>query len=109
MAGKLHENGLWESSRMILPEHKEAILRQLDRLDVRERPEIDEQELELMGSRLMQAMYDEEEVSLLIYDEYQDNELTGRVVQVDPYKQRIRLENESSKEWVNIMDILRIN
>lgn len=109
MAGKLHENGLWESSRMILPEHKEAILRQLDRLDARERPEIDEQELELMGSRLMQAMHDEEEVSLLIYEEYQDKELTGRVVQFDPNKQRIRLENESSKEWVNIMDILRIN
>lgn len=108
MAGKLHENGLWESSRMILPEHKEAILRQLDRLDVRERPEIDEQELELMGSRLMQAMHDEEEVSLLIYDEYQDKELQARVVQFDPNKQRIRVEYDGIKQWVSIMDILRI-
>ncbi len=45
MSKKLQGNGLWESSRMMLPEHKETIIQHRYEFGRRSRPTIDEQEL----------------------------------------------------------------
>lgn len=49
---KLEGNGLWESSRMMLPEHKEAINRQQNKEGRKVRPTLDAQEIELMENVL---------------------------------------------------------
>lgn len=43
---KLEGNGLWESNRMMLPEHKEAIIRQQHEEGRKAKPTPDSQELE---------------------------------------------------------------
>jgi hypothetical protein len=59
MSKKLNDNGLWESSRMMLPEHKEEILNHHDRQkweQENKRPELDEQELERIGFQLQESI-----------------------------------------------------
>lgn len=41
---KLEGNGLWEGSRMILPEHKRRIIQDEQQQMKKERPVLDEQE-----------------------------------------------------------------
>ncbi|SEB67899.1 hypothetical protein SAMN05443246_1552 [Paenibacillus sp. GP183] len=42
MGKKLEANGLWESSRMMLPEHKDATRRQAKQIDRLVRPTLDD-------------------------------------------------------------------
>lgn len=48
MTKKLEGNGLWESSRMMLPEHKETIIYKQHEEGRKQRPELDAQEIELI-------------------------------------------------------------
>ncbi|WP_397386306.1 YolD-like family protein [Paenibacillus sp. VCA1] len=55
MAKKLEGNGLFESSRMILPEHREAYNRYMTHKDLRPKPVIDEQEWQQIGQALQDS------------------------------------------------------
>ncbi|MEN1985242.1 YolD-like family protein [Paenibacillus hubeiensis] len=55
MAKKLFGNGLIESSRMILPEYRDAYLEQQERKLEREKPNLDPQELELIQRAIIDA------------------------------------------------------
>lgn len=106
MSKKLQGNGLWESSRMMLPEHKESYLR-LDReRGRRERPELDEQESEEIGKKIQKASETGRLIRLTVYDPFQDIEVIGQVQIIDPYEQRIRLAHDGKKTWVPLKDIL---
>ncbi|MDK8193786.1 YolD-like family protein [Paenibacillus sp. UMB7766-LJ446] len=52
MAGKLDDNGVFEGSRMILPEHRDAYVAHMHELNRKDRPVLDEQEWQLIGERL---------------------------------------------------------
>ena len=57
-------NMLWESSRMILPEHKERIrirLEEARRGGKRERQQLDEQEAERINEAIMRSLHDRAE------------------------------------------------
>ncbi|WP_245583106.1 YolD-like family protein [Paenibacillus daejeonensis] len=56
MVEKLEGNGLWESSRMILPEHRTRHKEQRRLLQRRDRINLDEQELEQMQECLAESL-----------------------------------------------------
>lgn len=60
MSKKLSNNGLWESSRMMLPQHKEALLRHQHEQHRQERPLLDEMVWEDISSRLQWSMENRE-------------------------------------------------
>ncbi|GGF87897.1 YolD-like family protein [Paenibacillus aceti] len=104
--GKLYGNGLWESSRMMLPEHKEAILSSNRVLKKKLRAELDEQELERVSRILMESLEEGREVKLLLFGEYEDQELRGTVIRVDSGRRRICLRAGSEQIWVLWRDIV---
>lgn len=106
MKGKLYGNGLWESSRMMLPEHKEAILRSLRSLERKERAVLDEQELERISHLLGHSLRTGRPVRLRLYGEWQGREVLGTVTRVDPGARRARLQTESGPEWIAFADII---
>ncbi|WMT42572.1 YolD-like family protein [Paenibacillus sp. D2_2] len=83
MTGKLQGNGMWESSRMMLPEHKEAILRSNRHLQKRTRVQLDEQELERVSRILMESLHEGREIALRLFGEYEDRGLYGTVTRLD--------------------------
>ncbi|QYK63057.1 YolD-like protein [Paenibacillus sp. S25] len=53
MGKKLEGNGLWESSWIIIPEHKEAYLKLMKDRQRRGKPELDDQEVQLIEQALI--------------------------------------------------------
>lgn len=104
---KLEGNGLWESSRMMLPEHKVAINIKSKEEGRKARPTLDAQEMELIESVLAKSYYEHRTVTIRLFDEYQDKELTGIVVTIHTFRREIKLAIASGEwEWIKISDIL---
>lgn len=106
MTKKLQGNGLWESSRMMLPEHKEAILRSSRQMQSKLRPVLDEQETEGIMRNLSESLRYGREVRLTVYGEFSDERMTGVVTAFDPAFRRIRLQGATEKVWMSLEDIL---
>ncbi len=55
MSKKLEGNGLWESSRIIIPEHKEVYLKLMKDRQRGGKPELDDQEAQLIEQALIES------------------------------------------------------
>lgn len=108
MTKKLEGNGLWESSRMMLPEHKERIRKW--RQDVerrREKPIPDEQAWEEWGRLLQESLQTSRFITITVFKPYEDLELTGQVHRFDQGMQRI-LFLHGQNTWVKFEDIIGV-
>ncbi|KOP66725.1 hypothetical protein AMS62_16890 [Bacillus sp. FJAT-18019] len=104
---KLEGNGLWESSRMMLPEHKETIIRRQLEEGRRERPILDPQEMELIESALAESFHEHHQVTVRLFDEYGNTELVGIVVLIHTFRREIKLSiTEEEWHWIKIDDIV---
>ncbi|MEC0227918.1 YolD-like family protein [Paenibacillus alba] len=69
MSKKLEQNGLWESSRMMLPQHKEQAIRNHKESRRVARPALDEQEVQVISATLSQSHMYNKAVKLTLYGE----------------------------------------
>ncbi|KOS00825.1 YolD-like family protein, partial [Paenibacillus polymyxa] len=67
MSKKLEGNGLWGSSRIIIPEHKEAYLKLMKDRQRRGKPEIDDQEVQLIEQALIESYNTRQPVTLVVF------------------------------------------
>ncbi|BFH11207.1 YolD-like family protein [Bacillus cereus] len=109
MSKKLSGNGLWESSRMMLPQHKEALLRHQHEQHRQERPCLDDQVVEEFSRRLQWSMENREPITLQLYDPFDRREVVGVVVDIDMIGQRVRLREGETRQWIQVEDILGVN
>ncbi|MEF3306696.1 YolD-like family protein [Paenibacillus sp. GYB003] len=92
MGKKLEGNGLFESSRMMLPEHVRRIVEHTEaekKGGPRKRPEIDESELEDMSRKLQESKAEGRDITLTLWG--RDEPVTGVVSRIDTYFKRITL------------------
>jgi len=110
MSKKLQGNGLFESSRMMLPEHKEAIIVYNRSLQKKSRPQLDEQELGRISMLLTESMQLRKEIVLVLFGEFKTIEVTGIVTKVDLQQKRIRFNKDSDEDyrWINLSDIIDV-
>jgi hypothetical protein len=101
---KLEGNGMWESSRMMLPEHREAILDQTRNKDNKKRNELDEQELLLIETTIHQSMQHHQTLTFSLYDPHEDLKVIGLVERVDQRAKQIRVDGE----WFDMRDIVAV-
>jgi hypothetical protein len=73
---KLEANGLWESSRMMLPQHKDASVRKPTQIERLERSTLDDQEVEIISNVLFQSHRYQKVVRLTLYGEYEPRIVT---------------------------------
>lgn len=106
MSGKLSGNGLWESSRMIIPQHKEALLRHQREQHRQERPSLDEQVVEDLSRRLQWSMEERELITLQLYDPFEQREVAGVVIDIDMIGRRVRLQDGDERNWIRVEDII---
>ncbi|MCE5168478.1 YolD-like family protein [Paenibacillus profundus] len=99
MKGKLSGNVLWEGSRFIMPEHREAWMKQQHEQNRQPRPVLDEQEWEQIGHLLQRSMEDREPVELDLFDPFERREEIGVVVDIDMIGKRVKLLQDDVSRW----------
>lgn len=106
----LDGNGLWESSRMMLPEHKYAINRKQHEEGRKVKPILDGQEFELIETAIFESFQEHRMITIQLFDEYNDVQLTGIVTVIQTYRREIKLSIESGGwEWIKIEDIISVS
>lgn len=106
MAKKLEGNGLFESSRMMLPEHRKAYNRYMTHKDPRPKPVIDEQEWEQIGQILQDSLSQHIRITIELYDPYENKQATGFVTVINTFRREIKLRYDDEWEWNSFKDIL---
>ncbi|WP_128747506.1 YolD-like family protein [Lederbergia galactosidilytica] len=77
-------NLMWESSRMMLPEHVECILDWRKSLDEEKKPIIDEQQWEEFGQTIQEAIANNQRVKFTIWKDGFFEDVKGWVHNIDP-------------------------
>lgn len=111
MSKKLELNGLWESSRMMLPQHKESAIRNQRESQRILRPIRDEQEIQNISAVLSLSQMYKKPVILTLFEELKTRSITGIVVRskhgefgldiVDP------ISGAVDWEWIGYRDVLK--
>lgn len=95
---------------MMLPEHKETIIRRQLEEGRKERPALDLQELELIEQTLAESFHEHRAVTIRLFDEYKDTELRGIVVLIHTLRREIKLSiAEGEWRWIKIDEIVACN
>ncbi|MFS1513251.1 YolD-like family protein [Chengkuizengella sp. SCS-71B] len=109
MSKKLEGNGLWESSRMMLPEHKERINLYNEQQKKKKKPQLVEEEVGLISQRLSDSMLDGAEVTIELFNERGKNQfVTGIVSKMDSTLRRIKLFYNDDYEWIQFDTIVDV-
>jgi predicted kinase len=97
---------LWEGSRIILPEHKEALLRHRESRNKKTRQLLDDQAQEEINRALQEALQTGKIIEIVEFNEYQDQAYTGLATRFDAAARRIRLETSEGVKWIPLDDII---
>ena len=95
-------NLIWESSRIILPEHREALQQLRQKRHERPRPALDEQEQARIAETISTAYQHKLPVHVRVYDPYEHRSAVGLVERIDQRAQRLRIAGE----WIAFADVL---
>ncbi len=85
---------MWESSRMMLPEHREQFLEHRNALNKQTAPLLDEQERERLDLLLLTAYNEKKPVQLTLYDPFGNLTYTGYVRSLNPEKKQLKFKHE---------------
>ena len=106
MSRKLEGNGLWDSSRMMLPQHVTAILKHQSQGEKRTRPVLDSQEYELISAAIGESFTDQKEITLILFNEITELEKSGVVVEVDQVQGWLRVKTDEMVQRIYLRDII---
>lgn len=87
-------NLIFESMRIILPEHREMLLKYNEEKLKVDKPELDEQEIELLQNKIALAMEYKTNVRIEFWLDGEFHECQGRIVKVDTYNNEIGVKDE---------------
>lgn len=87
---------------MMLPEHKEQIIKHRNELHIQSKPILDDQELQEISSAVYSSFIQRTPISLTLFDEFQNQTITGIVKRVDSNGNKIQIESE----WIKYEDII---
>ncbi|MEK5415277.1 YolD-like family protein [Paenibacillus sp. FSL L8-0708] len=103
---KLEGNGLWEGSRMIMPEHKNRILDDSLNEEVRSKPDLDPQALAEISQVLAQSLEDCSPITITLFGEYEDRSIHGIVMRVDRQLKQIKFHHDDDWEWIKLEEVI---
>ncbi|MDG0057023.1 YolD-like family protein [Paenibacillus sp. P2(2022)] len=110
MSKKLEGNGLWESSRIIIPEHKEAYLKLMKDRQRRGKPELDDQEVQLIEQALIDSYNSRNAVTVTVFSPFDDTLMTGVVTSINTARREVKLfRGEDDFSWIKLEDIVSTN
>jgi hypothetical protein len=103
---KLEENGL-RQSKFILPEHKEAMLRQQREDKRKARPYLDDLEIAAINTVLTQSEAHRCHIKIKLFDPFEPRELIGVVVaEYNPALRNVKFNVDGEIEWISVSQIM---
>jgi hypothetical protein len=108
MSKKLENNGLWESSRMMLPEHREAFMAMQKAAEKRAKPMLHDDEYEVMIRCIKESYYTQKTIVVELFHEYEAEYVSGRVTRIDEQMRHIRLDRSDEHTWVAVEQIVQV-
>ena len=107
MSKKLEGNGLFDSSRIIIPQHKEAAIKQMQEIHRRKKPSLDEQQWEMVELALSESIREHVTVTVNVFGPFENNELIGMVTSVNTFRKEVKLLfDDGDWEWIKFEDII---
>ncbi|GFN31965.1 YolD-like family protein [Paenibacillus xylaniclasticus] len=101
MSKKLQGNGLWESSRMMLPEHKAEIISSAKAARYRPPAQLDEHEWERISRAVTESLELRRPIALRMYHAYEETKVIGTIDRIDLYRGRFMVDGE----WFDLKQI----
>lgn len=95
----------WESSRMVLPEHRESLIYRNHESKRKTKREFDEQYMQEIGNTLAEAHRTRTPVNVRMFDEYEDIRVIGVIDRLDAVNKRYMVDGE----WFRVDDIEEID
>lgn len=108
MGKKLEGNGLFESSRMMLPEHKAQFAAKQKETGHRQRPLLDDQALEQYALLLLESTERQTDVVICVFDPVRDETVQGRVVKIDFTLRRVKVACAGETVSIRFADIVNV-
>ena len=108
MRKKLEGNGLWESSRMMLPEHKNRIRSDERETLRREKPILDDQKQEEMERSLMLSLRNHVRVNLVLFDPFENVSLSGFITSIHAHTREVKLQWSDEWKWISLDQIVEV-
>lgn len=109
MSKKLEANGLWESSRMMLPQHKERIIEHRTQIHHQTKPFLHEDEWEIIGQNLLISLNYTLEARIVVFGEIENREVYGIVSSVSQFAKKIKVEFDSGYEWIDFDQLVSVD
>ncbi|MDO3411890.1 YolD-like family protein [Saccharibacillus sp. CPCC 101409] len=106
MTKKLEGNGLWESSRMLLPEYRARIERQSRESIRAPRPELHQDALEDIAEALKHSLAAGRAVRLKLHGEYGGEFAEGVVIDASPMSGVLKLRSAQGVRRIAYSDII---
>lgn len=106
MGKELEEYGLWESSRVLLPEHKSRIPKDEREMLDRGKPVLDEQKLEEIECTLALSLRSHVRVTVVLHDPCGNKQLNGFVTSIHTHSREIKLQWAEEWKWIRVDDIV---
>lgn len=94
---------------MMLPEHKESIIQSRHELNRKQRPILDEQRIEEFVRTISISMFNENNVRVRLFGEYEDREIIGKIDKIATETRRLKIGFEDSFEWIKLEDVLEMD
>jgi hypothetical protein len=112
MAKKLEGNGM-SSSRMMLPEHVEAIQEQNRQIKRTEKPVLDEQEIAIIDNAFLISLRNKSILIITLYGKFEFSKLTGTIIKIDNWLRIAKIKYEDPSEevdecvWISMNEVLK--
>lgn len=108
MSKKLTGNGLWESSRMIIPEHREEINNNDLKVTKMKKPILHDDEIEIIIQNIYLSKNENQQATIQVFGEFETRTVRGVVSSIDEYKKRIRIEIDYGYEWIDLDEVVSV-
>lgn len=100
MGKKLEGNGLWEGSRMMLPEHKIRIIS--DERETLRQPILDEQKQEEIECTLALSLRSHVRVTVVLFDPVENKLMNGFVTSIHTHSREFKLQWAEEWKWIEV-------
>ncbi len=95
-------NLMWESSRFMLPQHKDLIVELRKEENRQPKPTLSEEAINEIAKIIQESFNDRLYIKLTIYDPYDNYTLSGHVEKMDFINGKIKIKNI----WIKFIDII---
>ena len=95
-------NMQWESMRMMLPEHVQALRDRKEEMKKVEKPMLDDQELQEIGIVVMDSLRHELDVAIVYWEDGFFKRVVGVVDRVDMQQMRIKVKIKEDYGYIDI-------